>query len=77
MYSMSPKVLYLEKKCRNLAFFTERVQRACDFKDAASGDMGVPGGCFYGRMAKEFLDISDIGSIFEEVGGKGMTEGMY
>jgi hypothetical protein len=37
--------------------------------------MGVLGACLYGGVAKEFLDITNIGSAFGEMGSEGMTGG--
>ena len=44
--------------------------------ELVSGHMGVFLGCGERGMAQEFLDGSQIGSFIEEVGGKGMAQGV-
>jgi len=45
-----------------------------DAQDAAAGDMGVAFGGAEVGVAEKGLDVADVGSAFEEVGGEGVTE---
>lgn len=41
------------------------------------GDVGVDLGGFWASMSEEFLDVPEVGALFEEVSGEGVSEGMY
>ncbi len=45
-----------------------------DLAETSSGDMGIGFGGGDAGMAEEFLDDAEIGPVFEEVGGEGMSE---
>jgi hypothetical protein len=45
-----------------------------DLAEALAGDVGVEFGSGDAGVAEEFLDDTKVGAVFEEVGGKGVTE---
>lgn len=52
------------------------IERGTDRQTAALEDVGVDHGSAHVFMAKEFLDGTDVVAVLEEVGSKGVTEGV-
>ena len=55
-------------------FLIYGVKGAFDLEDAAAGNVGVALGGAEAGVAKEGLNIADVGAAFEEVCGEGMAQ---
>jgi len=53
-----------------------QIQRTADRKQILSADMGVNHGCFRFGMADEFLNVTHVHPLFQQVGGVGMPQRM-
>ena len=60
----------------NWGWVLRGVEGALDGEDAAAGDVGVAFGGAEAGVAEEFLDVADVGAVFEEVGGESVAEGV-
>ena len=47
-----------------------------DVAQMGIGDVGINLGRGDGGVAEHGLDAADVGAIYQEIGGKGMTKGM-
>ena len=50
------------------------IKRALDIKDTVTGYVGVTLCGSEVGVAKEGLDVSNVGSVFEQMGGKSVAE---
>lgn len=54
----------------------DRVERASDPHPAFVQYVRVDHGGLYAAVAEELLDRADVVTVFQEMGGEGMTEGV-
>jgi hypothetical protein len=59
-----------------LLFFIKNVKRAFDFSDPLLNEVEVDQGGLQGCMAEKSFDGIQVRALVEQVGGKGVTEGM-
>jgi len=52
------------------------MKRLVDFFELLVGNMGINLSRGYGRMAEHGLDRADVGAVDEQIGGKGMAQGV-
>ncbi|AEF82251.1 hypothetical protein TREAZ_2420 [Leadbettera azotonutricia ZAS-9] len=52
----------------------EIVEGAFYLEDVAAGYVGVTFGCFEEGVTEEFLDVFDVYSVFQEMGGEGVPK---
>jgi hypothetical protein len=50
------------------------VKRTLDAEDVSAGYMGVAFGGAQTGVAEKALDIADVGTVFEKMGGEGVTQ---
>ena len=53
------------------------IQRIDDLGEIAGGDACVDLGGPGARVSKELLDVAEVDSLFQEVGGEAVTEGVW
>jgi len=59
-----------------LLVFIKNVKRAFDFGNPLLNEVQVDQGSLYGCMAEKSFDGIQVGALVEQVGGKGVAEGM-
>ena len=59
-----------------LEFGAQLRQRNIETDAYSGGEMGVDGGGLQALMTEQFLDDAQIDTVFEQMGGKGVAQGM-
>lgn len=64
------------REWRRLQILHEAIDEITGLQLSHFGQMGIDGGCFRSGMAEVLLDLSEIDTVFQEVGGIGMSRCM-
>ena len=72
--------MFIEYKLRRYIqwglFWVQIVQGIFDFGECPGTDMGINLGGFQAGVAQDFLDVAEVDTLFQKVGGETMTQGM-